>query len=269
MAANTPATAGQATQYLLVYGLGLHDFVLLGGLWTESRPLLTASATAAREIGEGHYEFPILLDLAKIVEEQGDPAAARGMYERCLAIALQRLGIVEAEAGQVEAARRYYDESLAAGRQAGNTESESATLPQLAILYAAGGDAAQARRHYADSLALAQRIGDVQGEARTLHQLATLNAQAGDVVTARAGYEQSLQLKRTIGNVQGEATSEVMLGKLLFDPGDRAAGLALLRAGVATDQALGSLRELQQADALLQERLETMSATGHPAPPCT
>jgi tetratricopeptide (TPR) repeat protein len=276
VAANNPTTAGQAAQYLLAYGLALHDFVLLRGLWTEGRPLLTASATAARETGEDRYEFPILLDLAKIVEEQGDPAAARGMYERCLAIArahddpaagavaLHRLGIVAAEAGQVETARRYYDESLAAARQAGNTESESATLHQLAILDAAAGDVAQAHRRYAESLALAQHIGDVQGEARTLHQLATLNAQAGDVPAARAGYEQSLQLKRTIGDVQGEAASEVMLGKLLFDQGDHAAGLALLRAGVATYQGLGSLRELQQADALLQARLAAMSSPTHP-----
>jgi predicted ATPase len=87
-------------------------------------------------------------------------------------------------------------------------------------------------RYYEQSLAEYRRAGDEHGIAIMLQRLALQVRQFGDARKARALAEESLQRCRQIGFTKGEAVAEGILGRLMRRDGDGAGALERLERSV-------------------------------------
>jgi tetratricopeptide (TPR) repeat protein len=106
--------------------------------------------------------------------------ARRGML-------LTNLAGLAVRRGNIDAARRLYQESLTLLRAAGDRRHEATALNNLGLLaHQYDRDHAEARRLYQESLALYRSLRDPIGIAVSLNNLAELAEQEGDLLTAIA-----------------------------------------------------------------------------------
>jgi predicted ATPase/DNA-binding CsgD family transcriptional regulator len=121
--------------------------------------------------------------LANLAHERGDLARARALYERSLElqhsrvryrpdIALHNLGIVAQEQGDLDAARRHFQDSVAIKRSLGDTHGLALSLAKLAEVLASMGEAVTAHRLLCESLNLQRDLGDRPAMAFVLDRFA-------------------------------------------------------------------------------------------------
>ncbi len=145
---------------------------------------------------------------------QGDHDAADALYEQSLDIgrqlhdleavgrAFNGLGAVAGSArGHQEAARRYFDGSLAAYEQAGQKHGVAVALHNLSEVAFWQGDFGSARRLGERGLLLRRELGDEQGIARTLSTLALVSVHTGELGTAAAELIEAIRLVRKQGHL--------------------------------------------------------------------
>ncbi|WP_414581184.1 tetratricopeptide repeat protein [Scytonema sp. PCC 10023] len=216
-------------------------------------------------------DYRVLHELAQAEQELGEVEQARKHYQQALdtcsptdttekAGIIHNLGRLKADTGDIEGAIALFEQSLSLTEQIGDVHGKAATLHQLGILNANTGDIEGAIALFEQSLSLTEQIGDVQGKAATLHCLGILKANTGDIEGAIALFEQSLSLKEQIGNVQGKAVTLHQLGILNADTGDIEGAIALFEQSLSLTEQIGNL----QGKATTLHNLGTLKAnTGH------
>ena len=98
------------------------------------------------------------------------------------------LAISQAQLGETDAAKKYYQQALDECPPTDEIEKAS-ILHNLAGIYANQGEIAKAIALYQKSLELQEKIGNVRGKAATLHALAIIYANQGEVAKAITFYE--------------------------------------------------------------------------------
>lgn len=174
-----------------------------------------AAAQALAQDEVAHWRESGEAELARIELRTGEVQSARARLAdlaksddvEMQSYALHMLGMLEAQQGKPEEARRLLTQSLALKKAKRDEQGEAASLHQLAILEEQHGNIDEARHLHARSLALKRSNHDKKGEAASLHALAMLAAQQGKVDEARRLYAQSLELFRYVRDVEGEAAS--------------------------------------------------------------
>ena len=182
-----------------------------------ARPRLEESLVIFRELGPSGKQGTAyaLTFLGMVSLTQGDPAAARSLYQESVAhfqevvdkwgeaFTLSGLGHAALALGDPAAARSCYEQSLALFRQMGDPWGSAIPLHSLAGMAWAQGDYAAARSLYQESGALLREAGDRWGYARSLAGSAAAALHQGNTEQAKLLFEVTLTLWRELGNKAG------------------------------------------------------------------
>jgi len=154
---------------------------------------------------------------------------------RDLSLSLDEMGRIREAAGEMDAARAIYEESLAIDRGLTETVGEtpqtlralSVSLGRLGGIHEHAGETAAAKAVYEESLAIDRRLTEAFGETPeplrdlsvSLERMGGVHEHAGETAAAKAVYEESLAIRRrlveTIGeNPQTLRDLSVSLGRL-------------------------------------------------------
>ncbi|MEM7344545.1 MAG: tetratricopeptide repeat protein [Chloroflexota bacterium] len=134
--------------------------------------------------------------------------------EAKLALPLQFLGILAAEVGDHNEAKKLLQESLIIFRKINDPREAAWTLSNLGhcISNMEEGDQLEAKQVLQESLALYKIVGDKQGIAIVLNNLGYVSYQLGDYEDATQQLQDSLELRREIGYPRGIAATLNNLG---------------------------------------------------------
>jgi predicted ATPase/transcriptional regulator with XRE-family HTH domain len=240
--------------------------------WTEGRAWLRE--TLAVPGGEGDA----LLRARAQVERgagglallQADLADARDHLQSALALsrragdvaeaakALDLLGVVERERGDMHAAVRLLEEALTMLRAAGAPRDVAATLNNLALVYQSLHDPRRAADAYAEVRAICRDTGDRHVEMVALSNLGNCLRWLGDYAQARALSEELLARARQLDNRHYIGLALYDLGAMALDKGEAAEAARLLREAIEVERALGSRAKLVTACASLGNALRLL-----------
>jgi predicted ATPase/class 3 adenylate cyclase len=243
---DTAAAGGAAQGERAVIGLRLvqaltlfwyqHGHVAEGRRWLQ-RAMDLASADGGAALAGVTHGLGVLMDT------QGEPGAARRLFERSLAIwrelghrdqqarELNSLGIAHHHLGDLDVARSLLEESIAIAREIGNPVRLAAALTNLGQLESAAGDFDRATQALQEALALDSEQGDLLGMALDQQSLALVCLRAGrpgearDLLSGTFDYVASAGNTAVLANIlELSATITAALGDPL---------LAARRAGAA------------------------------------
>lgn len=223
-------TCGPAYAKALYCAGGL---AFLQGKYDEAKPLLEASVAAWRTVKSGHerelgYTL-IVLGMTVLSKDRNSALAyeeeAREIFEKHqnedrwgFALALNDLGNVRRQRGEISDAQKLYDESLKIWTDMGDTWGLPLTRSNLGFLLMMDKQFGPARKELEKALEIQEKDAkDLWGSAETLKYLGDLALREKKYQEAEKHYLRSLQSNQEIGRVQ------LMVGCL--------AGLAASSAG--------------------------------------
>jgi tetratricopeptide (TPR) repeat protein/TolB-like protein/predicted Ser/Thr protein kinase len=166
------------------------------------------------------------LDRLGRVPEAGRAAEeARAIYAAAgdrggLAQALNRIGGVSWNHGDLEKTRATWEEALAIRRQIGYRAGVGVSLHNLGLVLWEQGDLAGARRHLEEGLAIDRELGDRPGVAVDLESLAGVLLDLGDLPGARRAGGQAQARSREVGDSTQAALAAIRLAMVLQAEGD-------------------------------------------------
>jgi tetratricopeptide (TPR) repeat protein len=251
--------AGQGEQAViglrLVQALTLfwyqHGHVAEGQQWLQ-RAMDLASADGGAPLAGVTHGLGVLMDT------QGEPGAARRLFERSLVIwrelgdrdqqarELNSLGIAHHHLGDLAVARSLLQESIAIARELANPVRLAAALTNLGQLESAVGDFDRATQALQEALTLDSEQGDLLGVALDQQSLALVSLRAG-----RAGEARDL-LSGTFDYVASAGNTAVLANILELSAAITAAlGDPLLAARLA-----GAAEAIRQQSGMLRTDLE-------------
>ncbi len=253
------ASTGQHARVIALTA-GIAGLLRRDGPWTEAITRHTASAEAARHLGDRLSEASALTDLGEVRCMTGDYAAASEALEQALAIFrdlrhglgeandLGCLGLVRYMTGDYRAAAQALERALDLHRDVGDQRGEANALHHLGIVRWLTGDYPAAALALQQALGLYHDLGDRPGQANTLLQLGGLQYTTDDYPAAALALEQALGLYRDFGDRLGQANALTYLGQVLRMTGDFPAAIQAEEQALDIDRDLGS--RLGQASAI-------------------
>ncbi len=134
-------------------------------------------------------------------------AAGGTMSADTRATALNNLGNLCYELGDLARTETLYGESLALRERIGDTSGVADSLNNLGMLATALGDHALARERLEASIAMREALGDPHGTAPTMNNLGDVAIAEGDGELARTWNQRALALSRERGNTRRIAHS--------------------------------------------------------------
>lgn len=212
------------------------------GRMEEAVTAYGAAIATAERTGEHTTLAEALRRVSIIYHQQNDPGQARSLCRRSYEVAramgdaslaaeaLNTLGAVEFERGQMQAARELLGEALQLGKA--RPDLLSRIEQNLGIIATIQGDHGAALRHYRSSLAACQATGDQKGCAIAYHNLGMISADQRDWAEAERYYLESSRLAQLTGEVHLQGLcrlnhAEVHLARQAFELARESAEAAL------------------------------------------
>jgi predicted ATPase/DNA-binding SARP family transcriptional activator len=254
----------------LALAAALSRFWRVHGHLAEGRRWLEAVLAAD---GEDSGERAAALNgLGVIAAEQGDLVTSRAALEENLrvsrglpdevrsATALGNLGNLDVFEGDYDAALRLYAEAAHIWRNAGDLRGESLMTENAGNVHLFRGEIDEAELRLGEALDLARRSADSAQVGAVLRSLARLRLQAGDTAAARPLIAESLELAREVGDRHGSALSLDRAARLAVVEGDRTRAAFLLGAADAMRAAIGARRSPEEDAEYKEARSATAGA---------
>ncbi|WP_188197405.1 AfsR/SARP family transcriptional regulator [Nonomuraea sp. SYSU D8015] len=228
---------------------------------------LTGAVSVFRELGDDGGALHALLDLSAVYLEVGRyddaidvchsglelTAGGRNSLDRSRL--LRGLGIAHYEKGQVDAAIRYYEESL---RLTGDLDyddgGEPKTLRRLGEAYGAVGRFDEATHVLGQSLKEFVRSGNALGEALTTYAFGEICHRQGRIREALRHFTRSGDLIGKLGASLWRARVLREIGRAHADLGDRDAAMAAWAEALDLFTGLGSAEAAQVSELIDQSR---------------
>jgi tetratricopeptide (TPR) repeat protein len=231
------------------------------GEWPRARESFDEARSLAEDLGDRRGEARGVLELGVIEYRQGDFDVARISFERALGIVgdadqsivariLNALGILEWQAGNLDAAADLYRRSREAYEAVGDAAGIAGALNNLGILRWQRDDVDGALADYADALRLSEELGDHRTVAILYNNIGEAYRRKGDAANAARFYERSLVLSEKLGFLWQMGEVHRNLGRLRTD----ARGLEHLRRALAIFEGLGARRDRDEVQRLLVDR---------------
>ncbi|MGD0068955.1 MAG: tetratricopeptide repeat protein [Streptosporangiaceae bacterium] len=224
---------------------------------TESYRQATRTLSRALDLYRG-LDFDTRLEEANVLTSMGhplnvtgNPSAGMACQQQALglyrdlsnplgqATALNRLGVLQANAGLYPQATTGETRALSLYRSLGNPLGEAHALGALGDIQSVTGDLQPAAVSLARALELHHGIGNVVGEVNVLMSLGALQTITGDYQAAFASFEQALEGDHRLRRGLGEAEVLCHLGTLHRLTGDYAAAAAALTRAIELQRYLG------------------------------
>lgn len=180
-----------------------------------------------------------LTTLGAVYDALGEPEIARVYLEEAAERndvwnwsdeggAIARLAAILTRGGEPARARALLDRSIAIARTAGHGRAEALARLQRAALSMQTGDVRDARANADAALGAVLRSGDRYVAAAANEILGRMQLQGGDADAARLAFAESLALRRAVGDRQGEATALLGLARVERASGGLTAARGLL-----------------------------------------
>ncbi len=158
------------------------------------------------------------------------------------AAALNNLGTIYYELGELEKSADHYRQALAAQRKLGDRSSEARGLANLGAVLSALGDQEGARQVLKQALAIHQESGDQRSEANTLNGLGEVLLKEGSVEEALQCFLKAETLAAQVPAPRIEAFAHQMLGNLYTDLEQFDKALGSYQRALALRRASGHFR---------------------------
>ena len=259
----TPAAEGAGEGERAVIGLRLVQALTLfwyhHGHATEGRRWLQRAMDLASADG-GAPLAAVTHGLGVLMDTQGEPEAARRLFERSLAIwrelgdrdlqarELNSLGITHHHLGNLEAARPLLEESIAIARDIGNPVRLAAGLTNLGQLESTAGDFERAGQVLREALTIDSEQGDLLGMALDRHSLALVSLRAGRPGEARDLLSGTFDYVASSGDTSFLAHILELSAAITASLGDCLGAARLAGAGESIRQRLGFMKtDLEEA----------------------
>lgn len=139
-----------------------------------------------------------------------------------LASALNNIGTVHDEHGDMPLALTYYQKSLKLREEIGDQRGISDAYNDIGFVHKSQGNIPLALECYQKSLNIAEKIGDMEGAAHSYNNIGVVHYNQGDVPLALEYFHKSLQTREKIGDKQGVADSYHNIGSIYIDEAGRA-----------------------------------------------
>jgi tetratricopeptide (TPR) repeat protein len=156
-----------------------------------------------------------------IQHEQKLAEARRAKSIKEEASELTSLGTLHRQAGEMQKALEYFNQTLEIWRRAGSHNGEALALNDIGRVYADLGQDQKALDFYNQALPLWRESGNRRGEALTLNNMGKTYSDMGQEQKALAVCNQALPIWREVSNRDGEASTLNNLGKIYSDLGEK------------------------------------------------
>lgn len=230
--------------------------------WDEALDAARRSCVAAEAAGLRDRMAEAINAEASVHLSRSDFDAATPLFERVLAlaeddrmrgIALQNLGAIAAQSGDLPGATRRFAESYDAFRRAGYTRGEALALNNQGRAALDGGHTLEAADLLGQSLALARAVQDADLIALATLNLAEALAAGGDGEQAEELLSGALGYFATSGNEWRRVECLRLLGDLLRRRGEEETAQRCWRQGLDVARRIGARLEEQALVARLGE----------------
>ncbi|HLZ29602.1 MAG TPA: tetratricopeptide repeat protein [Chloroflexota bacterium] len=175
------------------------------------------------ELHDGIGTGESLNSLANLAHNRGDRVAARALYNRALAVAnefgnrvdvvMHNLGVLAEEEGDLDEARRHFEESVAVKRLLGDSLGLALSLAKLGEVTGTQGDIRLANQLLGESLALQRELGDLYSMAFGLERFAIVAAAHGRAQCALQLAGAASALREAIGTPLNAAAQAALDGR--------------------------------------------------------
>ena len=258
-------------------GDALFRFFDLRKHWADWLAVCEPAVQAARRTGDRTAEGWALNRLGAVLREQGQVAASIARLMRALALGcrlddpvlqstvLNNLGIAYQDRGDLERAVRCHERRLVLARAADDRVDQAVTLNNLGDIFRQQRRFEQANSCFQESLATFTRLDDLRSAGMVLHNLGEMARQRHRHQEAIAYHEQGLRHSRKVGDRFSEAHNLLGLGEATARTRGRAAALPLWRLAHAILHELGA-PEAEHAARLLLLEEEPAGATANGDP---
>jgi predicted ATPase/class 3 adenylate cyclase len=227
------AAIGLRLVQALTYFWYQHGYATEGRQWLERAMDVVAADGGAPLAGVAH-------GLGVLLDEQGEPEAARPLFERSLAIwrdigdrdreagELNSLGITHHHLGHLDTARVLLEQSAAVAREIDNPSRVAAALTNLGQTEADAGDLQRAEQVLQEALSVDRRLGDTLGVALDQQSLVIVRLRAGQLPQASEMLSATFEYVVSSGNIETLASSIELSAAIAAElgHGTRAARLA-------------------------------------------
>ncbi len=211
--------------------LGLQLASSLWFFWYAEGDLVEGRRWLERALAAGTTAPPALRALAmnnlgNLVYEMGDLARAQELYEESLALrtelgdkggmadSLNNLGMLATARGELDTARERLEASIAIRTEMGQPHGSAPTCNNLGDIAILEGNGALARAWNERALALGRERGNTRRVAHSLHNIGLAHCCDGEDVAATALFEESLALFREVDEKSGIAAALHSLGRV-------------------------------------------------------
>ncbi|MBL4657816.1 MAG: tetratricopeptide repeat protein, partial [Flavobacteriales bacterium] len=173
-------------------------------------------------------------DLAEKNLVSGLPDGGAGALEKkyllFLAEALNNIGYIHDDQGDIPKALEFYHKSLKIQEELGGSPDPSTaragksgialSLNNIGLIYKEQGDIPKALEFYHKSLKIHEEIGEKSGMAMSLNNIGGIYGSQGDISKALEFYHKSLKIYEEIGKKSGIASSLNNIGVIYKSQGD-------------------------------------------------
>jgi tetratricopeptide (TPR) repeat protein len=173
-----------------------------------------------------------LNNIGYIYGEQGDISKQTEYYHKSLKIyeeigdkegiatSLNNIGFIYNNQGDIPNALTYYHKSLTIEEELGNKKGIASSLNNIGMIYKQQGDIPNALTYLHKALKIQEEIGDKKGIAGSLNNIGMIYKHQGDIPNALTYYHKSLTIQEEIGDKKGIATSLNNIGAIYDHQGD-------------------------------------------------
>jgi predicted ATPase/class 3 adenylate cyclase len=221
-----------------------HGYVTEGRRWLQRAMDLVPAAGGATLAGVAH-------GLGVLLDEQGEPEAARPLFERSLAIwrelgnrdqqasNLSSLGITHHHLGHLDTARALLEQSVAIAREIGSQGFLAAALTNLGQAEADAGNLERAEQVLREALTIDRELGDALGVVLDQQSLAVVFLRAGRVPQASEMLSATFGYVASAGNIEALAVSIELSAAIAAELGDGTRAARLVGAAEAIRRKAG------------------------------
>ncbi len=196
-----------------------------------------ARETAERNIDSGHPPTSSAEALAKA-------GTLHKKYLSSLADALNNIGYIYNNQGDIPKGLEYYHKSLKIREETGDKKGIANSLNNIGFIYKNQGDIPKGLEYYHKSLKIREEIGDKKGIATSLNNIGVIYNSQGDIPNALEYYHKSLIIREEIGNKQGIATSLNNIGSIYSEQRDIPKALEYYHRSLKLGEQIGDKSEI-------------------------
>ena len=217
------------------------------------------------DAGDLAGESQALHAMAEVPINQGDLELARRLYEQALALARQtgdkratarelgNIGVIYMQQGDLATGKKIYAEALQASREIGDKHTMEVITANTGDIFYEEGQLGDALAEYKDALVLAREVGHKSSEAIDIKSMGDVLAAQGDLQGAMQMYQQAVGIQREIDDKSYYAATLVSIGKLRRQTGDTDSARKMYEEALALRRQLGEKGTVAETQTALAE----------------